>query len=179
MAATAIAGHNKHGMISTVKGLYLYLPVCATIAQRAMKTNSKFVCVLQTGVAKPARACLKPIQAENQCIDSLSRVLQSHLPHPPLPHPRHGGSPWFWCNLTFRNLCSAHLRHRGTRWLWRFAYLWLILHSHPLASLSAPYTRTLSNQLPFLDIRVRIQLVSPFSASTLSLIINRPDFDSI
>jgi hypothetical protein len=49
MAATAIAGHNKHGMISTVKGLYLYLPVCATIAQRATKTNSKFVCVQQTG----------------------------------------------------------------------------------------------------------------------------------
>jgi hypothetical protein len=34
-----------------------------------------------------------------------------------------------------------------------------------LAPISVPYTRTLSNQLPFPDVRVRIQLVSPFSAS--------------
>jgi hypothetical protein len=55
-------------------------------AEGATKTNSH-----QQQVAKPARVCLKPIQAP-------SLVRQFRLPHHPLPHPRHwgsaGGHPW-------------------------------------------------------------------------------------
>jgi hypothetical protein len=40
MTATAIAGHNKHG-------LYLYLPVCATIAPK--KGRRRQVLLLYTG----------------------------------------------------------------------------------------------------------------------------------
>ena len=100
MAATAIAGHDKHGHDKHGRGvpkagLYLYLPVCTfvrallVLRQKGDEDNS----TVQQQVAKPARACLKPIQAEDQFIDSLSHVRQSHLPHPPLPHPRHWGSP--------------------------------------------------------------------------------------
>ena len=106
VAATAIAGHIKHGRGTPKAGLYLYFAClydhyyyCAT---RATKTNS----TVQQQVAKPARACLKPIQPEDQSINSLSLVRQSRLPHPPLPHWRHWDSQWIW-----RNLCSAHLRH--------------------------------------------------------------------
>jgi hypothetical protein len=66
MAATVIAGHinhghDKHGRGIPKAGLYLYFAClydyyyyCAT---RATKTNS----TVQQQVAKPARACLKPI----------------------------------------------------------------------------------------------------------------------
>ena len=62
-----------------------------SLLQTATKTKS----TIQQQVAKPARTWLKPVQAEDQSIDTLFLVRQSHLPHSPLPHPRHwalGGS---------------------------------------------------------------------------------------
>jgi hypothetical protein len=47
MTATAIAGHNKHS-------LYLYLPVCATIAPPKRDDEDKFYYF--TRAARPARA---------------------------------------------------------------------------------------------------------------------------
>ncbi|KAF5855835.1 hypothetical protein ETB97_008338 [Aspergillus alliaceus] len=100
MVTAAIAGHIKrrhdtHSRGAPKAGLYLYLPVCTSVRpllllrQKDDQGNS----TVQQEVAKPARACFKPSQAEDQSIDSLSHVRRSHLPHPPLPHPRHWGSP--------------------------------------------------------------------------------------
>jgi hypothetical protein len=73
MAATAIVGHikhehNKHGKGTPKACLYLYFAFLYDhyyyCAIRATKTNS----TTQQQVAKPARACFKPTQAENQSI---------------------------------------------------------------------------------------------------------------
>jgi hypothetical protein len=102
-------GMSSTGMTNTAEGHQgpASFSVCLSVRPLLLlcqKGDEELYCTA-TG-AKPARACLKPIQAEDQSIDSLSLVRQSHLPHPPLPHPRDWGSRWIWCNL-----CSAHLRH--------------------------------------------------------------------
>lgn len=52
---------------------------------------------------------------EDQLSNDYCTATASHIPHPPLPYPRHWGSPWLWRNLILLNLRFAHPRHWGPR----------------------------------------------------------------
>jgi hypothetical protein len=73
----AITGHIKHahdknGRGTPKAGLYLYSPVCTSIRPllllRQKGDEDQLYCTAKQQVAKPARACLKPIPAEDQSI---------------------------------------------------------------------------------------------------------------
>jgi hypothetical protein len=65
MTAPAIAGHNKHGTTSTASIVSLFTCLRNHFAKKKEKKDNEDKFYYYARVARSARACLKPTQAED------------------------------------------------------------------------------------------------------------------